>query len=181
MRTTLRIAGLILILLALILPLSTYASGGPCPDDPVLSKTCKPDTPPWYVVVNRAEEHFDRPGSGCQPIILKHPECKDCYGAECNIDIEDEVCQYLPAAAGDILYVMCCECQSNPAGTWLYVRFQLDGNGGCDLMDDGWIGGLPPDTGIDLPVPFIVGGLAILGAGLLAAGVMVRRRSVRMA
>jgi hypothetical protein len=35
----------------------------------------------------------------------------------------------------------------------------------------------PPDTGVDVPAPVIAGGLALAGLVLLAAGVVVRRRS----
>jgi hypothetical protein len=48
-------------------------------------------------------------------------------------------------------------------------------------MVEDWTDGLPPGTGIDLPAPVIVAGLAALGAGLLAAGLVLRRRTVRMA
>jgi hypothetical protein len=44
-----------------------------------------------------------------------------------------------------------------------------------------WEEGLPPDTGIDLPAPIIVGGLALLGAALLAVGTVMRRRAPRLA
>jgi hypothetical protein len=44
-----------------------------------------------------------------------------------------------------------------------------------------WQDGLPPGTGIDLPAPVIVGGLAVIGAGLLAAGILVRRRTLHTA
>jgi hypothetical protein len=187
MRSTLRIAALILVLVALLLPLATYASGGPCADDPVASANCVKDAPPYYVVINRSVEYLypDRPGSGCQPIILKHPECTDCISAECAaIDVEDEVCQYLPPpAAGDtqIVYEMCCACAANPAGEWLFHVRELRPDGTCPLTQEGWLRGLPPGTGIDLPVPVIIGALVVLGAGLLAAGVLVRRRTLRTA
>jgi hypothetical protein len=44
--------------------------------------------------------------------------------------------------------------------------------------EEGWYDGLPPGTGIDLPAPVIIGGLALMGGGLLAAGVLVRRRTL---
>jgi hypothetical protein len=180
MRSTLRIATLIVVMVALLLPLTAYASGGPCPDDPVLSKNCYDETPPWFVVINRSVEEFDRPGTGCQPIILNHPEYKDCAAAE-NIDVEAEVCQYLPAAAGDTLYAMCCDHDTNPGGCWAYRTYTLDGTGGCTLDGDAWLAGLPPGTGIDLPAPVIIGGLVLLAAILVMAGVMVRRRALQAA
>ncbi len=176
MRFTLRMATLVLVLL-MALPLAAQADGGPCPDDPVGAANCADQTPPYYVVVNRSVEHFDRPATGCQPLILKHPECTDC--PTCNIDIQQEVCRYLPAAPGDTLYAMCCNCATNPNGDWMYRVYQLDGAGGCTMTQD-WTPGLPPNTGVNLPVPFIAGGLAVLGVGLLAAGVVVKRRYRRL-
>ncbi len=188
MRSTLRITALILVLLVLLVPVAGYASGGPCPDDPELSKTCVKEAPPYYVVINRAEEHLypERPGSGCQPIILKHPDCKDCVSTECDdIDVEAEVCKLLPPPpAGEtyVVYEMCCACAIDPAGEWLVRTRDLQPDGTCPIRAPGdWVEGLPPGTGIDLPAPFIVGGLAVIGVALLAAGVVVRRRIVRAA
>jgi hypothetical protein len=188
MRSTLRISALILVLLALLVPLATYASDGPCPDDPILSENCVPDTPPYYIVINRAVEHLypERPGSGCQPIILKHPECLDCFSPECTaIDVETEVCQYLPSpptGQTHVVYEMCCACAVDPNGVWQFRVRLLDEYGKCPLDPENakWVEALPPGTGIDLPAPLIVGGLAAIGAGLLAAGVIVRRRTLRL-
>ena len=193
MRSTLRIVALVLVLLVLLVPLTTFADNGPCPDDPELSQTCVQEAPPFYVVVNRTFEDLDRPGTGCQPFILKHPDCKDCTGGEpacAAIDVEAEVCgpmlaKRVPANGGGdpILYEMCCECASNPDGTWVFRLRQWKADGTCPIDPDNpdWIDGLPPGTGIDLPVPVVVGGLAVIGAGLLAAGVLVRRRALRVA
>jgi hypothetical protein len=76
---------------------------------------------------------------------------------------------------------MCCACEVDPEGEWLFRIRLLDDAGDCPIDPDNpdWIEGLPPGTGIDLPAPLIVGGLAVLGAGLLAAGVVVRRRTVK--
>jgi len=187
MRFTLRITALILVLSALLVPLAAYASDGPCPDDPVLSQDCNQEAPPYYVVINRSVEHLypERPGTGCQPIILKHPDCQDCTSPECGaVDVETEVCQYLPPApAGQtqVVYEMCCACAADPDGVWLFRLRLLDENGNCPLDPDNaeWVEGLPPGTGINLPAPVIVGGLAVIGAGLLAAGILVRRRALR--
>jgi hypothetical protein len=179
MRPTLRIAALIFVLLALLVPLLTYAQV-PCPDDPVGSANCNNVAPPWYVVINREVAQLDRPGTGCQPIILSHPECTTCTGADCNIDIQTEVCQNLPAANGDILYALCCNCASDPNGTWMFRIYTLDGAGGCTMTQD-WTEGLPPGTGIDLPAPVIIGGLAVLGLALVGVGMVVRRRTLRTA
>jgi hypothetical protein len=192
MRSTLRIMAFILVLLALLAPLAAYASDGPCPDDPVLSKECDTEIPPYYVVINRSVEHLypERPGTGCQPIILKHPECQNCcQGAEClppAIDVEKEVCQYLPpppTGETHVLYEMCCDCTTDPGGEWFFRVRLLQDDGTCpiDPENEGCYPGLPPGTGINLPAPVIVGGLAIIGAVLLAAGALVRRRTLRMA
>jgi len=173
---------LILVLLALVLPLAAYAQV-PCPDDPTVE--CWPDTPPYFVVTNRAVAQItDRPGSGCQPFILEHPLCLDCTDPtdpNCSvIDVNVEVCQgiMLPRAlpAGD-LYEMCCNCAVDPAGDWVYRVWDYDGTTGCTLVSQVWEDGLPPGTGIDLPTPVIIGGAVLLAAVLLGAGVLLRRRS----
>lgn len=193
MRSTLRIAALIVVLLALIVPLTSYASGGQCPDDPVASANCNKTAPPYYVVINRSEQHLtDRPGTGCQPWILKHPECCNCSSNECcSINIEAEVCgpmlaKRVPNADGSnpLIYEMCCDC-AGPDGTWKFRIREWRADGTCPVTqpqgDCQWIDRLPPGTGIDLPPWLIVGGLALLGAVLLGAGVLVRRRTVRLA
>lgn len=191
MRSILRIAGLLLLALALVAPMMSYASGGPCPDDPVASASCNQTAPPYYVVVNRSEQHLtDRPGTGCQPWILKHPECTNCSSAECAaIDVQAEVCgpmlskRVASDGADPYIYEMCCDC-TNPDGTWRFRIREWHADGTCPVInpvEGQWIDGLPPGTGIDLPTPLIVGGLAVLGAVLLAAGVLVRRRSMQTA
>jgi hypothetical protein len=192
MRSILRITALILVLLALLVPLATYASDGQCPDDPVLSKECDEEAPPYYVVINRSVEHLypERPGTGCQPIILNHPECEACCKSrECLppvVDVEKEVCQYLPPPpSGDthVVYEMCCDCTADPNGEWWFRVRLLQDDGTCPIDPDnkGCYRGLPPGTGVDLPVPFVIGGLAIIGTGLLSAGVLVRRRTIHAA
>jgi hypothetical protein len=190
MRSGLRVVALILVLLVLVVPLAAYASdGGPCPDDLEKAKDCNDTAPPYYVVINRSVEYLDRPGTGCQPIILKHPDCTDCSSGACtSIDVETEVCKPLLAgkvASGEtaILYEMCCSCASSSSGDWLFRVRLLDSAGNCpvDPENDDWITGLPLGTGIDLPTPVIVGGLAVIGLGLLAAGVGLRRRSASAA
>jgi hypothetical protein len=193
MRSTVRIAVLILVLFLLLAPLTAYASnGGPCPDDPELSANCVSEAPPFYVVINRTFEDLERPGTGCQPIILNYPDCQACDDAgECadaTADLETRVCPELAgrvswAGVGqtEIVYEMCCACAANPDGDWVFRIRLLDSTGACpiDPQNPDWIEGLPPGTGVDLPVPVIVGGLALVGAGLLAAGVVVRRRTAR--
>jgi hypothetical protein len=185
MRTILRISALILVLLALVMPLVAYAQV-PCPDDPNVE--CLPTAPPYFVVTNRAEAHLtDRPGTGCQPFIMANPDCVDCTNAAdpaCSaIDVANDLCyevmheRGLPAGT---LYEMCCNCIADPTGDWVYRVWDYDGLG-CELVSEGWLDGLPPGTGIDLPVPLIIGGAVLLGGGLLAAGLLVRRRSLQTA
>jgi hypothetical protein len=163
---------------------------GACPDDPVASQNCDPTAPPFYVVINRSVEILDeRPGTGCQPWLLNHP-FSDCAAQADTIDIEAEVCGpmlYKRVTNSDgsdpILYEMCCDCSTSTDGTWVFrVRIWAD-DGTCPLDPDNaqWIEGLPPGTGIDLPAPVIVGGLALLGAALLGTGMVLRRRSLSTA
>jgi hypothetical protein len=207
MRFTLRIMSLTLVLLALLVPLAAHASCGPCPhgscapcpDDPVLSQTCDPTKPDFYVVANRA---FDRLGpqygTGCQPWILKNPDCKGwaSTNAECTAaqaDVTSRICGPMGELQGDpaslptspndtaTLYEMYCD-----DGNWIYYERALTANcaAGTCYWDCGRPTGphdyLPPRTGIDLPAPVIVGGLAAIGVGLLTAGVLVRRRTLRV-
>ena len=190
MRLTFRTMALVLVLLALLVPLTSFAADGPCPDDPELSAECVNVAPPYYAVINRSVEYLypDRPGTGCQPIILNHPDCTDCVSGECaTIDFETEVCATLPPPTDPtvqtIVYEMCCNCATDPDGYWWFRIRLLQPDGTCPIDPDNpdWIEGLPPGTGIDLPMPVIVGGLALVGAGLLAAGVLVRRRSTQTA
>jgi hypothetical protein len=216
MRPTVRIVALILALAVLVVPLTAYArvlsldeavlskaeansdtfqspipSDGTCPDDPVASQNCDPTAPPFYVVINRSVEILDeRPGTGCQPWILNHPEITDCAAEADSIDIEGEVCGPMlykrvtnEDGSDPILYEMCCDCSTITEGTWMFrVRnWMADGTCPLDPENDQWIEGLPPGTGIDLPAPVIVGGLALLGAALLATGMVLRRRTLRLA
>jgi hypothetical protein len=190
MRTKLRIFALIMVLAMLLIPLTAYASGhghwGPCPDDPKLSKTCDKPPPPFYVVTNRSTTLLHkRPGSGCQPFILDHPEVRNCLLDGDKVDVEAEVCKpmsYKWVANEDgsnpILYEMCCDCATKD-GYWLFRLREWKANGECPIVQD-WTRGLPPGTGIDLPAPVVVGGLAFLGVGLVSAGLVVRRRSVQL-
>lgn len=194
MRSTLRITGLLLLLSALLLPLVGYAQDVQCPDDPNIP--CVSETPPFYVVINRDFEDLTRTGSGCQPIILNHPDVEDCCGQSAALtaaeaDVETNVCPLLAdrvdwAALGDeptvILYQMCCDC-STTDDVWRYKVRLLQEDGTCPIDPDnpGCYEDLPPGTGIDLPAPVIIGGLALMGAALLAVGMVVRRRSVKLA
>jgi hypothetical protein len=192
MRSTLRVLALILVLLALVVPLTTFASGGPCPDDPVASKNCDTEAPPFYVVINRSFEDLTRPGTGCQPIILNNPDCTECCGqsdacAAASNQLVTDVCpmladkvQWTADGQTEIVYEMCCNCATD---TWRYRVRLLHQDGTCpiDPQNESCYEGLPPGTGVDLPVPLIVGGLALVGAGLLSVGIVLRRRTVRLA
>jgi hypothetical protein len=193
MRSIARFSVLILVLL-LLAPLAAQAEG-PCPDDPEAFKDCNPEAPPFYVVINRSFEDLNRAGTGCQPIILEHPECEDCCGedeacATAEADLEENICPLLAAEVEwmddgqtEVVYQMCCDCSQSSEGTWKYRVRILSSDGTCPIDPDnpGCYEGLPPGTGIDLPAPVIVAGLAIIGAVLLAGGVMVRRRNPQVA
>lgn len=193
MRSTVKVVALVLMLMALLMPLSSYAQTGKCPDDPEGSATCDQEAPPFYVVMNRDFEALDRPATGCQPIILNFPECEACCDQDENcLDaeayLETEVCPDLAAEVdwtvtdSEILYQLCCDCTTDE-GTWTYrVRLlREDGTCAIDPDNDGCYEGLPPGTGIELPAPLIAGGLAVLGAVVLGMGLVVRRRSIRTA
>jgi hypothetical protein len=186
MRSTLRVAALVLVLLTLLVPLVVRASDGPCPDDPSIE--CLTEAPPFYVVTNRTFEDLDRAGTGCQPIILKNPDLVCCE--ESPPELESTVCPNLASEVAwaddddtEIVYEMCCDCSTDTEGVWTYRVRLLHEDGTCPIDDENpdCYPGLPPGTGIDLPAPLIVGGLALIGAGLLAAGVLVRRQTVRAA
>ncbi len=198
MRFTWRIAALILLIVVLVVPLTAYAQGGKCPDDPVAAADCNPDTPPYYVVINRDfEAVVNREGSGCQPFILNNPGCEECcteegWTEDCTDAVEvDMASTVIPEIVdrtdwtawpdGVVLYVMCCDC-TTPEGDWVFSIYTVyeDGTYEAD-PDNQCILGLPPRTGIDLPAPLIVGGLAVLGAALVATGMVVRRRSLKPA
>jgi hypothetical protein len=193
MKSTLRILVLAVLLLALMAPLTSFAQE-PCPDDPELSATCVQDAPPFYVVVNRDFEDLTRLGTGCQPIILNHPDCTGCdvQSTACD-DVEtqmtDEVCPMLAdevdwttATVTATVYEMWCACATAGCDAWQYTVRVLDSAGNCPVdPDQVCVEGLPPGTGIDLPAPVIVGGLAVIGVGLLGVGLVLRRRSVRLA
>ncbi len=196
MRSVLRVSLLLFVLLALLLPLTAYASGGPCPDDPVGTMNCAQQAPPYYVVINR---DFDRLGpeygTGCQPWILANPMCDNCddvNNADCAAaahDVEMTICgDQMPLAGaqdGDTLFEMCCNCGSGPDGTWMYRTRVLHYNANINAFEcpepSDWQKGLPPRTGIDLPAQFIVGGLAFAGVALVGTGLVVRRRTKKLA
>jgi hypothetical protein len=277
MRSTLRILALAVILLLVLVPLVAQADDdGPCPDDPELSKDCYPEAPPFFVVINRDFEDLDRPGTGCQPIILKNPDCEQCCDGDdsckaASVQLEEEVCPMLAdkwdgawrrllvevvaekagmseeelwsrlnagdtfeeimneigfdcqlvfdveivewlneaVAAGNLsradadriltevqslgediclepftdtvlVYEMCCDCATYSDGMWYHNVRELDALGNCPIVEE-CVESLPPGTGIDLPAPVIIGGLAAIGAVLLAAGLLVRRRTLRVA
>ena len=175
----------------------TCCSGKNCPDNPELAKNCASVAPPFYVVTNRTFEDLSRPGTGCQPIILNHPDCKDCcLGFDsvepCNdveTDMMTRVCPLLAkrvdwsqSPGTETVYQMCCgetpQCQGNK---WSYRIRVLLPDGTCPIRDETCYSCLPPGTGIDLPAPLIVGGLGILGLVLVGAGIVIRRRTGKAA
>lgn len=49
---------------------------------------------------------------------------------------------------------------------------------GCQVVADGEYAGYPPNTGPDLPLPLIIGGVVSVGLLLVAGGLLLRRKSV---
>lgn len=203
MRSVARVVALLAMLgLLLVVTASVYADGGcggcgapppcasdpcvgisltgPCPDDLEKSKECLLKTPPYYVVINREVECANRTGTGCAPFILKHPEVKDCAASSVDVQAElckDELLNKVPAGQTAILYEMCCG-GTKDGWQWRIRILDHDGNCPLDAAPNGeWHAGLPPGTGIDLPAPVVVGGLAFLGVAFLGVGIVVRRRA----
>jgi hypothetical protein len=194
MRSVVRIVALLVVLgVLLVVAATAYAQGGccgsnpcvgvsltgPCPDDLEASKECLLETPPYYVVINRNVECTNRTGTGCAPFILNHPEVTDC--ARSTVDVQAELCMdellgQVPAGETAILYEMCC---GGTANGWQFRIRLLDNAGNCpvDPNNAEWVAGLPPGTGINLPAPVIVGGLALVGVAFLGVGIVVRRRT----
>jgi len=79
----------------------------------------------------------------------------------------------VPEGQTEVVYEMC----QTGAGWRCRVR-NLDSMGNCPIggANPNWGTCQPPVTGINLPAPVIVGGLSILGAMFLAAGLVIRRR-----
>lgn len=46
----------------------------------------------------------------------------------------------------------------------------------CRVTSSTDYAGAPPYTGVDVPTPYIVGAVALAGAGMLAAGIYLRRK-----
>lgn len=56
-----------------------------------------------------------------------------------------------------------------------YVNYTPNG---CEVIPDGEYPGYPPNTGPDIPAPLIIGGVVSAGLLLVAAGLVLRRKSV---
>ena len=159
------------------LTLKIGAAEDPCSQGPAPAKDCDPEPPPYYVVVNSQQTCTNRNGSGCSPLVLGHPECTDC--ATCNVDVQSDVCEpYLTGVVSEgrteVVYEMC----QTGAGWRCRIRnFYSVGNCPIDDANPNWGTCKPEATGINLPAPVIVGGLSILGALFLAAGLVIRRRT----
>lgn len=55
-----------------------------------------------------------------------------------------------------------------------YVNYSPNG---CQVVTDGEYPGYPPNTGPDLPLPLIIGGVAAVGLLLVGAGLVLRRKN----
>ena len=61
--------------------------------------------------------------------------------------------------------------------TGYYVIYYINYSpNGCQVVPDGEYPGYPPNTGPDLPMPLIIGGVVFVGLVLVAAGLMLRRK-----
>ncbi|MCJ7718101.1 MAG: hypothetical protein MUO54_16490 [Anaerolineales bacterium] len=82
--------------------------------------------------------------------------------------INDQICDIY---AGGDLYQIFPDSYRYHVVTWYSVD-------DCRVTATYDYAGGPPYTGVDVPTPYIVGAVALAGAGLLAAGIMIRRKKV---
>jgi LPXTG-motif cell wall-anchored protein len=61
-------------------------------------------------------------------------------------------------------------------GSYVYYRIEWV-NQECVIDFQNEYPGYPPDTGVDIPMPLVLSGAVAVGAILLAAGLLLRRRS----
>lgn len=61
------------------------------------------------------------------------------------------------------------------------IHYVYSSPNGCEVRTDGQYPGYPPNTGPDLPMPFIVGGVVAVGLLLVAAGLVLRRKRIAVA
>ncbi len=95
--------------------------------------------------------------------------CTDA--AELAIVINDQICDIY---SGGYLYEVFPTSYRYHVVTWYSVD-------DCRVTSSVDYAGIPPYTGVELPTPYIVGGAVVLGAGLLVAGIMLRKKKTVLA
>lgn len=84
--------------------------------------------------------------------------------------IDDKVCDIY---SGGVLYQIFPD-------SYRYHVITYYSSADCRVTSTFDYAGFPPSTGVDVPTPYIVGGVALLGAGLVAAGIILRRRQTAL-
>ena len=80
--------------------------------------------------------------------------------------IDDRICDIY---TGGYLYQIFPDSYRYQVITWYSVD-------DCRVTSSVDYAGIPPYTGVNVPTPYIVGAVALVGAGLLAAGIVWRRK-----
>ena len=86
--------------------------------------------------------------------------------AELDTVINDVVCD---TYNGGYLYQVYPDSYRYHIVTWYSVD-------DCRVTSTTDYAGIPPYTGVDVPTPYIIGAVALVGAGLLAVGMVLRRK-----
>ena len=92
--------------------------------------------------------------------------CSD--DAQLDTVINDQVCDIYNG--GDLYQIF--------PGSYRYHVVTWYGIGDCRVTATYDYAGYPPSTGVDLATPYVVGAVALVGAGLVAAGIVIRRRKL---
>ena len=95
--------------------------------------------------------------------------CTDA--AELDIVINDQICDIY---TGGYLYQVFPDSYRYHVVTWYSVD-------DCRVTSTVDYAGIPPYTGVEVPTPYIVAGAVVLGAGLLVAGIFLRRKKALVA
>ena len=84
-------------------------------------------------------------------------------------------------AAGSYFFneISCPSSTTTNYGSCSTTVFELDNKG--NILKLSSQPGVPPQTGVDVPVPYILAGGALLAAALIAVGLVLRRRAQRVA
>jgi hypothetical protein len=90
--------------------------------------------------------------------------CSDATQLQSVID--DEICDVY--SGGDLYQIFPASYRYHVI-TWYSVD-------DCRVTASYDYAGYPPSTGVEIGTPYIVGGVALLGAGLVATGLLIRRK-----